>query len=234
MPAVLSRSWYIEDDDNGEWNLNYYAAPKPLPRNNEYNSNHVSSKKVPSKIASKSHVDNPQPVIKPTRHSKITKQPPTPVPEDSIKEHHILSEDLSAEEQERQRRFDTQFGPIGSHDHRYVSKHVGGELAEHIVDEPPPFYILTTHIGYTILIAFGRVRDFFGIRFKRNAYRHITDANGYAALNSDWSNFYFRRLKLRMNDCFSRPYVTLRFCNSHHFPRIGCFGTSKRNSYLSI
>jgi serine palmitoyltransferase len=93
---------------------------------------------------------------------------------------------------------------------------MGGELAELMVDEPAYYYILTTHISYLILIVIGRIRDFFGIRFRSHQYRHITAADGYAALNSDFDNFYFRRLKMRLNDCFSRPitgvpgrYITL-------------------------
>jgi serine palmitoyltransferase len=81
-----------------------------------------------------------------------------------------------------------------------------GGPATLLVDEPSYFYILTTHLSYMILIAFGRVRDFFGKVFKREKYKGFKEQDGYAALNSDWENFYFRRLKARMNDCFSRPY----------------------------
>lgn len=66
------------------------------------------------------------------------------------------------------------------------------------------------------MIIFGHVRDFFGKRFKPESYRHLTAADGYAALNSDFDNFYVRRLKLRIDDCFARPvtgvpgrYITL-------------------------
>lgn len=123
---------------------------------------------------------------------------------------------LSAEDKERKARFDKQFGPIGSQSHRYVSVHMGGELAEFVVDEPGRYYLWTTYLSYYILTTIGRIRDFFGKRFRPGAYRHIKAANGYAALNSDFDNFYIRRLKMRMNDCFSRPitgvpgrYVTL-------------------------
>lgn len=34
---------------------------------------------------------------------------------------------------------------------------------------------------------------------------HISPLQGYAALNSDFDSFYTRRLKLRLDDCFSRP-----------------------------
>ena len=84
------------------------------------------------------------------------------------------------------------------------------------MDEPPYYYLLTTYISYLILIIFGHVRDFFGKRFREEHYRHLQARNGYAPLNSDFDNFYVRRLKMRINDCFARPttgvpgrYITL-------------------------
>jgi serine palmitoyltransferase len=65
---------------------------------------------------------------------------------------------------------------------------------------------LTTYISYMILTAFGHMRDFFGKRFKAEKYKDYKPRDGYAALNSDYDNFYFRRLKKRMDDCFSRPF----------------------------
>ena len=84
------------------------------------------------------------------------------------------------------------------------------------MDEPPYYYLLTTYISYLILIIFGHVRDFFGKRFRQEHYRHLQERNGYAPLNNDFDNFYVRRLKMRLNDCFARPttgvpgrYITL-------------------------
>ncbi|EEH21189.2 hypothetical protein PABG_03420 [Paracoccidioides brasiliensis Pb03] len=109
-----------------------------------------------------------------------------------------------------------QFGPIGHPSHRYTSKHQGGEFPDPIIDEPPYYYLFTTYISYLILIAFGHVRDFFGKRFREENYKHLKPRNGYGALNSDFDNFYIRRLKMRINDCFERPvtgvpgrYITL-------------------------
>ncbi|PGH14457.1 hypothetical protein AJ80_05902 [Polytolypa hystricis UAMH7299] len=121
-----------------------------------------------------------------------------------------------------------QFGPLGHPSHRYTSRHTGGQFPDPVMDEPPYYYLLTTYISYLILIAFGHVRDFFGKRFKEVNYRHLKPRNGYAALNSDFDNFYVRRLKLRINDCFERPvtgvpgrYITLidRVSDdqNHHF-----------------
>jgi serine palmitoyltransferase len=109
-----------------------------------------------------------------------------------------------------------QFGPLNSQSHRYTSRHQGGEFPEPVMDEPPYYYLLTTYISYLILIIFGHVRDFFGMKLKEDNYRHLKARNGYAALNSDFDNFYVRRLKMRINDCFNRPttgvpgrYITL-------------------------
>ena len=98
-----------------------------------------------------------------------------------------------------------QFAPLNSQSHRYTSRHQGGEFPEPIMDEPPYYFLLTTYISYLILIIFGHVRDFFGMRFREQNYRHLKARNGYAALNSDFDNFYVRRLKMRINDCFNRP-----------------------------
>lgn len=100
------------------------------------------------------------------------------------------------------------------------------------MDEPPYYYLLTTYISYLILIIFGHVRDFFGKRFREEHYRHLKARNGYAPLNSDFDNFYVRRLKMRINDCFARPvtgvpgrYITLidRTSDDHnlHFKLTG-------------
>lgn len=109
-----------------------------------------------------------------------------------------------------------QFGPLGHHTHRYTSRHQGGSFPEPVMDEPPYYYLLTTYLSYLILIIFGHVRDYFGKKFRKQDYRHLQAHDGYAALNSDFDNFYIRRLKMRINDCFARPvtgvpgrYITL-------------------------
>ena len=122
----------------------------------------------------------------------------------------------SPAEARRVARQHAQFGPLGHQSHRYSSRHLGGKYTDPIMDEPPYYYLLTTYISYLILIIFGHVRDFFGKRFREEHYRHLKERNGYAALNSDFDNFYVRRLKMRFDDCFSRPitgvpgrYITL-------------------------
>ena len=97
------------------------------------------------------------------------------------------------------------FGPLGSKQHLYSSRFVGTEFPEPVEDEPPYYYLITTYISYLILIIFGHVRDFFGKRFKQDSYKQLRELDGYAPLNSDFDNFYTRRLQLRINDCFRRP-----------------------------
>ncbi|EER37408.1 serine palmitoyltransferase [Histoplasma capsulatum var. duboisii H88] len=154
-----------------------------------------------------------------------------------------LFQPASPGETRRLARQHAQFGPLGHPSHRYTSKHQGGEFPEPIMDEPPYYYLLTTYISYLILIAFGHVRDFFGKRFREENYRHLKPKNGYGALNSDFDNFYVRRLKLRINDCFERPvtgvpgrYITLidRTSDDHnrHFRLTGTYtDTLNMSSY---
>ena len=125
-----------------------------------------------------------------------------------------------------------QFGPLGHQNHRYSSRFQGDVFPDPVIDEPPYYYLLTTYVSYLILIIFGHVRDFFGKRFREEHYRHLKARNGYAPLNSDFDNFYVRRLKMRINDCFARPvtgvpgrYITLVDRESHdhnlHFQLTG-------------
>jgi serine palmitoyltransferase len=105
----------------------------------------------------------------------------------------------------RKAKDDAQFGPLLSDTHLHSSKFEGGEFPDPVEDTPPYFFVLTTYVSYLILIIFGHVRDFFGKRFRPARYAHLQEENGYAPLNSDFDNFYTRRLKMRINDCFSRP-----------------------------
>ncbi|KAL7268598.1 serine palmitoyltransferase component [Rhizina undulata] len=112
----------------------------------------------------------------------------------------------SPENSRKLARQHAQFGPLGHPSHKYVSQHPkGAEVEDPIEDEPPYYYLLTTYISYLILIIFGHVRDFFGKRFRSDNYKHLKAQNGYAPLNDDFDNFYVRRLKMRINDCFARP-----------------------------
>ncbi|KAI9816816.1 MAG: serine palmitoyltransferase component [Pycnora praestabilis] len=149
-----------------------------------------------------------------TAESSIMDEPPT-----------TLFQPPSPAEARRLARAHAQFGPLGHQSHRYTSRHQGGEFPDPVIDEPPYFYLITTYLSYLILIIFGHVRDFFGKRFREQHYRHLQARDGYAPLNSDFDNFYVRRLKTRINDCFARPttgvpgrFITLidRQSNDHN------------------
>ncbi|KAF2666945.1 serine palmitoyl transferase subunit [Microthyrium microscopicum] len=145
------------------------------------------------------------------------------IPDDEPK---VLFQPPTAEEAERIAKVEAQFGPLNSSEHLYLSRHVPGtELPEPIEDEPPYYFLLTTYLSYLILIIFGHVRDFFGKRFREAHYQHLKAVNGLAPLNSDFDNFYVRRLKMRINDVFARPitgvpgrYINLmeRFSDDHN------------------
>ncbi|KAF2489625.1 serine palmitoyltransferas-like protein 2 [Lophium mytilinum] len=126
--------------------------------------------------------------------------------EKSPMEPQTLFQPPSPAEARRLAKSHAEFGPLGSQSHRYTSQ--ADEtlaFADPVEDEPPYYFLITTYISYLILIVFGHVRDFFGKRFRQKHYAHLKENDGYAPLNSDFDNFYTRRLKMRLNDCFSRP-----------------------------
>ncbi|KEI41998.1 uncharacterized protein L969DRAFT_14202 [Mixia osmundae IAM 14324] len=73
------------------------------------------------------------------------------------------------------------------------------------LEEPSYMIYFQTYFSYLILIVIGHMRDFVGKRTHKSSYKHLMAYNGYAALNSDFDSFYTRRLKTRLDDCFSRP-----------------------------
>ena len=53
---------------------------------------------------------------------------------------------------------------------------------------------LTTYLGYAVLIAFGHLRDFFGLTLSLGSrYISPTPREGVAPLLKSWENFYTRR-----------------------------------------
>ncbi|KAF5130422.1 Serine palmitoyltransferase 2 [Metarhizium anisopliae] len=114
----------------------------------------------------------------------------------------------SAEEMERKRRAEAQFGPLCHPSHLYVSKSHGRPLEPPVEDEPPYYFLLTTYVSYLLLILVGHICDFFGKRFgDKKHYDSLKVQNGFAPLNDDFDSFYTRRLKMRLDDCFARPTI---------------------------
>ncbi|EQK97818.1 serine palmitoyltransferase 2 [Ophiocordyceps sinensis CO18] len=119
-----------------------------------------------------------------------------------------LLQSQTAEDMDRQRRVDAQFGPLVHPSHLYISKSHGEPLEPPVEDEPPYYFLLTTYISYLLLIVLGHIRDFFGKRFgDRKHYQALKEHNGFAPLNDDFDSFYTRRLKMRLDDCFARTTV---------------------------
>ncbi|KAK0542550.1 serine palmitoyltransferase component [Tilletia horrida] len=99
-----------------------------------------------------------------------------------------------------------EFGWDANPEYRYTSQHLPGvPLPRPDEDEPSYSVVLLTYVSYIVLIAVGHLRDYFGKRMFPSQYKHLMQSNGYAALNSDFDSFYTRRLKTRLDDCFSRP-----------------------------
>lgn len=100
----------------------------------------------------------------------------------------------------------SEFGHCNNPNYRWTSAYNPEEPVTPEVELQPPFYVLlTTYLSYVFLILLGHMRDFFGKKFYPQNYAHLLPRNGYAALNSDFDSFYTRRLKTRLDDCFSRP-----------------------------
>jgi serine palmitoyltransferase len=100
----------------------------------------------------------------------------------------------------------TEFGHCANSIYRHMSHHTPGTPVKSHTHQDPPYYILlSTYISYLILIVLGHIRDFVGKRLSPASYRNLMPHGGYAPLNSDFDSFYTRRLKLRMDDCFSQP-----------------------------
>ncbi|KAJ6511413.1 pyridoxal phosphate-dependent transferase [Mycena vitilis] len=99
----------------------------------------------------------------------------------------------------------SEYGHCANEEFRFTSEHIPGTSLIHVAQDPPYYILITTYISYLILIVLGHIRDFLGKRFNPSSYRHLMPQNGYAPLNSDFDSFYTRRLKLRMDECFSQP-----------------------------
>lgn len=99
-----------------------------------------------------------------------------------------------------------EYGKLTSKEYLFVSKHPLGEaLPEPIADEPPYYVLIATLLNFLFLILVGHTRDFFGKIFKPRDYQDLVEKDGYAPWFSGFENFYVRRLKIRLDDCFARP-----------------------------
>lgn len=101
---------------------------------------------------------------------------------------------------------DLEYGVQTSKEYLYVSKHPVGEPLPQPIDDEPPYYVhVATLLSFLFLIIIGHIRDFFGKIFKPQDYADVIEKDGYAPWYDGFENFYIRRLKNRIDDCFARP-----------------------------
>jgi serine palmitoyltransferase len=68
----------------------------------------------------------------------------------------------------------TEFGHCANESYRCVSQHNPDKhVAEHGIEEPPYYIMITTYISYLMVIVFGHLGDFFGKRFAKQYFTHL-------------------------------------------------------------
>jgi serine palmitoyltransferase len=82
---------------------------------------------------------------------------------------------------------------------------IGASTHPDAVPKIPLSMRCATYIGLLILILVGRIEDLLGQWIQPKKFERLVTRDGYAPLLSDFDSFYARRIKSRVNDCFSRP-----------------------------
>lgn len=101
---------------------------------------------------------------------------------------------------------ENEFGTLTDDAYLYQVKPIDASTVDKPVIDTPPYYItLITYLNYLILIILGHIHDFLGVRFQRAKHIDILEHDGLAPWCSAFESFYIRRLKMRIDDCFSRP-----------------------------
>ncbi|CCF57266.1 hypothetical protein KAFR_0C02730 [Kazachstania africana CBS 2517] len=100
---------------------------------------------------------------------------------------------------------ENEFGSLTSKDYLHQVKVVEKPLAPPVIDTPPYYILLITYLNYLILIILGHIRDFLGTTFQKKKHAVFLEQDGLAPWYSKFESFYIRRLKMRIDDCFSRP-----------------------------
>lgn len=72
-------------------------------------------------------------------------------------------------------------------------------------EEAPLFVLITTYLGYALIIIVGHFEEFFGKLLFPERFKHLRVHDGMAPLTSDFDSFYSRRLYKRIRDCWNRP-----------------------------
>ncbi|AAS54617.2 AGR127Cp [Eremothecium gossypii ATCC 10895] len=101
---------------------------------------------------------------------------------------------------------ENEFGELTSEAYLYAPRsRKGAALREPVLDAPPYYISVITYLNYLILIILGHVHDFFGLMFQKEKHRDIMERDGLAPWFSKFESFFVRRMKQRIDDCFSRP-----------------------------
>ena len=101
---------------------------------------------------------------------------------------------------------ENEYGTLDSTDHLYQVKQRNGEpLTEPVVDTPPYYISLLTYLNYLLLLILGHMHDFLGMTFQKSRHLDLLERDGLAPWYSNFESFYVRRIKMRIDDCFSRP-----------------------------
>ena len=101
---------------------------------------------------------------------------------------------------------ENEFGQLTSKEYLYKTTTRNGKaLQDPILDTPAYHVTLITYLNYLILIVLGHIHDFLGLKFQKNRHKNIMEQDGLAPWYSAFESFFVRRMKQRIDDCFSRP-----------------------------
>lgn len=102
---------------------------------------------------------------------------------------------------------ENEYGRLESEEHLYQVKPMkrSNQMEKPIVDTPPYYISLITYLNYLILIISGHIQDFLGMKFQKDKHADVFEHDGLAPWYSKFESFFARRMKKRIDDCFSRP-----------------------------
>lgn len=106
----------------------------------------------------------------------------------------------------REIKQENEYGSLESEEYLYQVKSLKGSRLQKPIADTPPYYIsLVTYLNYLILIILGQIHDFLGMKFQKDKHADVFEQDGLAPWYSKFESFFARRLKKRIDDCFSRP-----------------------------
>lgn len=101
---------------------------------------------------------------------------------------------------------ENEYGTLTSQDYLHqVNSLAERPLQKTVIDTPPYYISLITYLNYLILIILGQIHDFLGMTFQKDKHQDVLERDGFAPWYSKFESFFVRRMKKRIDDCFSRP-----------------------------